>query len=84
VAALQAAGDLRLGGRPQTRPLVACGCPAPTRPGLVLDPFAGSGTTLRVARELGRDALGIELQPGYARLARERAGLECSALLEAA
>lgn len=61
---------------PQTRPLVPCGCGAPTRPGLVLDPFAGSGTTLKVARELGRDALGIELHAGYAALARDRAGLE--------
>ena len=57
------------------RPLVPCGCEAPTRPGLVLDPFAGSGTTLKVARELGRDALGIELSPDFAELARERAGL---------
>jgi DNA modification methylase len=64
-----------LAGRPQTRPFVPCGCHAPTRPGLVLDPFAGSGTTLKVARELGRDALGIELNAGYAQLARERAGL---------
>jgi site-specific DNA-methyltransferase (adenine-specific) len=60
---------------PQRRPLVPCGCDAPTRPGLVLDPFAGSGTTLKVARVLGRDALGIELKPEYAELARERAGL---------
>jgi DNA modification methylase len=66
-------------GKPQPRPLVPCGCNAPTRPGLVLDPFAGSGTTLRVARELGRDALGIELNPRYAALARERAGLDLGA-----
>jgi site-specific DNA-methyltransferase (adenine-specific) len=63
-----------LGGVAQTRRLVPCGCGAPTRPGLVLDPFAGSGTTLKVARELGRDALGIELHTGYAALARQRAG----------
>jgi site-specific DNA-methyltransferase (adenine-specific) len=64
-----------LAGKPQTRPLVPCGCGAATRPGLVLDPFAGSGTTLRVARELGRDGVGIELSPEYAALARERSGL---------
>ena len=67
-----------LGGKPQPRPLVPCGCNAPTRPGIVLDPFAGSGTTLKVARELGRDALGIELHPGFAELARERAGFEAA------
>jgi DNA modification methylase len=64
-----------LAGRPLPRPLVPCSCEAPTRPGLVLDPFCGSGTTLRVARQLGRDALGIELNPEFAQLARERAGL---------
>ncbi len=64
-----------LADKPQMRPLVPCGCKAPTEPGLVLDCFAGSGTTLKVARELGRDALGVELHPGFAELARERAGL---------
>jgi len=64
-----------LAGTPQARPFVPCGCNAPTRPGLVLDPFAGSGTTLKVARELGRDALGIELNADYAVLAGERASL---------
>lgn len=33
--------------------------------GHVLDPFLGSGTTLDVARELGRNAVGIDLHPGY-------------------
>jgi DNA modification methylase len=64
-----------LENRPLSRPLVPCGCDSPTQPGLVLDPFAGSGTTLKVARELGRDGLGIELKSEYARVARERAGL---------
>jgi DNA modification methylase len=36
---------------------------------LVLDPFTGSGTTCKVALRLGRRALGIELNPEYARLA---------------
>ena len=63
-----------LEGVPQPRPFVACLCRAPTRHGLVLDPFCGSGTTLRVARELRRDGLGIELSSRFAALARERAG----------
>lgn len=46
---------------------------ASTRPGdLVLDPFAGSGTTLGVARRLGRRSIGIELNPRYVELARRR------------
>ena len=39
---------------------------------LVLDPFAGAGTTLMVALRLGRRALGIELKPEYVTLARAR------------
>jgi DNA modification methylase len=41
---------------------------------LVLDPFAGSGTTGAVAVRLGRSFVGIELNPEYAELARTRIG----------
>jgi DNA modification methylase len=53
-------------------PLRPCGCGAPTRPGVVLDPFMGSGTVAVAAERLGRDWLGIELNPAYAELAEER------------
>lgn len=39
---------------------------------IVLDPFAGSGTTLAVAKKLGRCWLGFELSPDYARQATAR------------
>ncbi len=42
------------------------------RPGRVLDPFMGSGTTALVARKLGRHAIGIELSPEYAALCARR------------
>lgn len=44
------------------------------RPGIVLDPFAGTGTTLMVAHGHGRDAVGIDLDERNAELARERVG----------
>jgi len=40
--------------------------------GIVLDPFAGSGTALRVARKFRRSFIGIELNPEYATMAEER------------
>jgi len=41
-------------------------------PGVVLDPFLGAGTTALVAERLGRDWVGIELNPEYAVLTVER------------
>lgn len=42
------------------------------RPGIVLDPFLGSGTTAHVARKHGRRCVGIELNETYAQLAARR------------
>ena len=49
-----------------------CGCGAPSEPGLVLDPFFGSGTTGVAAERLSRDWLGVELNPAFAAQARQR------------
>jgi site-specific DNA-methyltransferase (adenine-specific) len=49
-----------------------CTCEAPNEPGLVLDPFMGSGTTAVAAGKLRRDWLGIELNPQFAAAARNR------------
>jgi DNA modification methylase len=50
-------------------PCILAGCPVG---GTVLDPFGGSGTTGRVAAKHGRDAILIELNPGYGKLIDER------------
>lgn len=41
----------------------ACKCRKAFRPGVILDPFIGTGTTLRVAARLNRSAIGIDLAP---------------------
>lgn len=50
---------------------ILAGCP---EGGTVLDPFCGSGTTGKVAYDLGREFIGIELNPDYAKLAEQRVG----------
>lgn len=41
----------------------ACECGEETIPGVVLDPFMGTGTTLRVALRMSRSAVGVDLAP---------------------
>ena len=65
--------ELSATGHPHTKPLdlmrlLVERCP----PGIVLDPFMGSGSTLRAAKELGRKAIGIELDETYCRVAVDR------------
>lgn len=43
---------------------------------VVLDPFAGSGTTVRAAMTLGRRGIGYEINPGFASAIRKRLGLD--------
>lgn len=50
-------------------PCILAGCP---RGGVVLDPFIGSGTVAMVATQLGRDYIGIDLNPTYIELAEKR------------
>ena len=63
------------------RPTCKCAGGAPTGRAVVLDPFAGSGTTGAVALELGRSALLLELNPEYAEQARVRCAMTPGLLL---
>jgi len=42
----------------------------------ILDPFLGSGTTMKAAKDLGRNSVGIELNPKYLKRIEEKIGIK--------
>ena len=52
--------------------VLGCHCKRGFEPGMVLDPFIGTGTTAVVAKRFGRRFIGFELNPEYAKVARLR------------
>ncbi len=61
-----------MAGRRKFKGWEECGCAAGWRPGVVLDPFMGAGTTALVALKLRREFIGIELNSEYIAIAEKR------------
>jgi len=78
-AGIQYGTNLKLGPVVDTTTLgfrPACACDLPPIPATILDPFAGSGTTLLVAKRMGLNAIGLDLSYQYLREnAWERVGM---------
>lgn len=48
----------------------------------VLDPFAGSGTTMKIARDLGRNSIGIEIKKSLIPIIKKKVGFEGQMVLD--
>lgn len=72
----EAVGSYKPNGHPAEKPerLVSRIIDVSGRPPIILDPFMGSGTTLRAAKNLGLRAIGIEAEERYCDLAARRCG----------
>jgi site-specific DNA-methyltransferase (adenine-specific) len=69
-------------GHPTEKPLelIAWSIKQSRTSGMILDPFMGSGTTLRAAKDLGRKCIGIEIEEKYCEIAVKRLSQEVLAL----
>lgn len=58
-----------------------CNCKASWKSGIVLDPFMGSGTVGKVSKRLKRNYIGIELNPDYVKMSKQRIQAQAKPLL---
>ena len=76
---VEAAGSLSRPNHPTPKPIplmeeLLCKCP---QDWAIIDPFAGSGSTLRAAKNLGRKAIGFEIEEKYCEIIATRLAQEC-------
>ncbi len=65
--------DIAAGFHPSiTKGWTSCNCKAGFEPGIVLDPFAGAGTALLVAKEMRRRFIGIDIKQEYCDMCEKR------------